>query len=313
MMNMATKQEKPRLPETEPDGYVDVHFSAQDGLRLHARDYRPEGPAPRNRLPVICLPGLTRNVRDFHQLALFLSRDCEATRRVVSLDYRGRGLSERDRDSSHYTIVVEAEDALAAMAVLGIERAAFIGTSRGALVIHVLAAMRPTVLGAAILNDAGPAIEGAGLAQIKGYLERMPLPRDWDHAALLLREAHGSGFPALQDADWQEMARAIYADKNGKPTIDYDPAIVRALKNIDFNTRLPTLWPQFDGLAAVPLMTIRGEHSTLLSEAAVGEMAARHPGMAIVTARGQAHPPLLHRDGIAEEIAAFLARNDPPA
>ncbi|MGN6551078.1 MAG: alpha/beta fold hydrolase, partial [Pararhizobium sp.] len=283
---------------------------AQDGLRLHARDYRPDDPAARARLPVVCLPGLTRNVRDFHRLALFLSQGCDTPRRVVSLDYRGRGLSETDRDPSHYTIVVEAEDALTAMTVLGIERAAFIGTSRGALVIHVLAGMRPAALAAAVLNDAGPAIEGAGLAQIKGYLERMPLPRDWADAARLLREAHGSGFPALSDPDWQEMARAIYAEKNGKPAADYDPAIVCALKDVDFNTRLPTLWPQFEGLARRPLMTIRGEHSTLLSEAMVAEMARRHPGMAIVTAKGQAHPPLLHRDGIAEEIAAFLARND---
>lgn len=284
------------------DGFEPVFFSASDGLRLHARDYRP--PHPGDLLPVVCLPGLTRNARDFHGLALSLAR--HAPRRIVALDYRGRGLSERDRDPANYTIAVEADDVLAAMAVLGIAEAAFIGTSRGALIIHILAAMRPGALGAAVLNDAGPVVEGAGLARIKGYLERMPRPRDWSHAAAVLKEAHGKAFPLLAEADWREMARAIFTEKNGRIVSDYDPAIAGLLKDVDFNTRLPTLWPQFDGLAGIPLMAIRGENSTLLSEETVAEMRARHPAMTIVRAPGQGHAPILHLGGLDETIANFL-------
>jgi len=297
--------------EAEPsphEGFEPVFFSASDGLRLHARDYRPETPS--TALPVICLPGLTRNVRDFHGLALALSRHPEAPRRVVSVDYRGRGLSEWDRNPANYNIVVEAEDVLTAMTVLGIADAAFVGTSRGALIIHMLAAMRPGALAAAVLNDAGPAIEGAGLARIKGYLERMPQPRDWTHAVSVLKDAHGKAFPLLAEQDWREMARAIFVEKKGKIVADYDPTITRLLKDVDFNTRLPTLWPQFEGLAKVPLMTIRGENSTLLSEETVSAMAARHPGMAVVEASGQGHAPILHLDGLDTAIADFLSNCD---
>jgi pimeloyl-ACP methyl ester carboxylesterase len=153
-----------------------VFYSASDGLRLHAADYGRHDPATRDRLPVVCLPGLTRNTRDFDDLAKILSTDPKAPRRVVSFDYRGRGGSAWDKDPSRYTITVEAEDVLSGMAALGLEHAIFIGTSRGGLIMHVLAATRPGVMAAGVLNDIGPVIEGAGLAQIKAYLSRMPNP-----------------------------------------------------------------------------------------------------------------------------------------
>ena len=163
---------------TPDSGLVqDVFYSASDGLRLHAADYGRSNPATRDRLPVVCLPGLTRNTRDFDDLARLLSQDEKAPRRVVSFDYRGRGLSGWDKDPSRYTIIVEAEDVLNGMAALGLEHAIFVGTSRGGLIMHVLAATRPGVMAAGVLNDIGPVVEGAGLAQIKAYLSRMPKPK----------------------------------------------------------------------------------------------------------------------------------------
>lgn len=295
------------------DAFRRVRFTVRDGLSLSARDYGRDRPGVQARLPVICLPGLTRNARDFHQLALGLSGASAAPRRVVAFDYRGRGESDWDRDKSRYTIAVEAEDVLAGAAALGIERAAFIGTSRGALIIHLIAGMRPAVLAAAVLNDAGPVIEGEGLVQIKGYLERMPRPATWQEAAAVLEDAHGRAFPALGEEDWRDMAAAIFTDRSGRLAADFDPALVALLKDVDFNTRIPTLWPQFAGLARIPLMTIRGERSSLLSQRTVAEMAARHPGMTLVEAAGQGHAPLLHRDGLPEEIARFLDRADKAA
>ena len=300
------------LPDDEEeDGFQAVRFSAPDGLRLYARDYGHGNPLNRPQaMPVVCLPGLTRNSRDFHRLALRLSRDAEDPRRVVTFDYRGRGRSERDRTGASYTLPVETQDVLAGMSALGLGEAAFIGTSRGALIIHMLAAVRPGAISAAVLVDAGPVIEGTGLVQIKVQLERLSAPRDWGHAASLLREAHGRSFPLLSDEDWKEMAGAVFREKDGKIVADYDPSLVRQLKGIDFNTPLPTLWPQFDGLGHVPLMTIRGENSDFLSERTVQEMARRHPGMTVVLAKGQGHVPLLHLDQLDARIAAFLRAND---
>lgn len=275
---------------------------------LAARVYGDRSAEARRLLPIVCLPGLTRNGRDFHQLALRLSLDAKTPRRVIALDYRGRGRSEWDRNKQNYNLAVETGDVLAALDALDIEHAIFIGTSRGALIIHLLAGARPACLKGAILNDAGPVIEGAGLAQIKNYLERTPAPRDWNHAAQLLRETHGASFPALGERDWADMAEAIYIERKGKLVGDYDTALVAQLSGIDFNTPLPTLWPQFEGLRHIPLMAIRGEHSALLTEATVNAMATRHPGLTVEVASGQGHAPLLHVGTLPERIEIFLRR-----
>jgi pimeloyl-ACP methyl ester carboxylesterase len=287
-----------------------VFYSASDGLRLHAADYGRHDPATRDRLPVVCLPGLTRNTRDFDDLAKILSTDPKAPRRVVSFDYRGRGGSAWDKDPSRYTITVEAEDVLSGMAALGLEHAIFIGTSRGGLIMHVLAATRPGVMAAGVLNDIGPVIEGAGLAQIKAYLSRMPKPKSWEDAAQILADAHSKSFPALTAQDWADFARAVYVEKDGNLVADYDPALVDGLKGIDLNTPLPTLWPQFEGLGAMPLMALRGEHSTLLSEETLTEMKNRVPSLETVTVAGHGHAPILHLGGIPGILAKFFAAVD---
>ncbi|MBC7282703.1 alpha/beta hydrolase [Hoeflea sp.] len=300
----------PAPGQPRPSRHEDVYFSASDGLRLHAADYGRHDPATRGRLPVVCLPGLTRNTRDFHDLALILSRDDKAPRRVVSFDYRGRGRSGWDKDPSRYTIIVEAEDVLSGMAALGLEHAIFIGTSRGGLIMHVLAAMRPAVMTAGVLNDIGPVIEGAGLAQIKAYLSRTPRPKTWEEAAQILAGAHSKSFPALTDADWADFARAIYVEKAGKLVPDYDPALLDGLKGVDLNTPLPTLWPQFEGLGTMPLMALRGEHSTLLSDQTLTEMKTRVPLLQTVTIPGHGHAPILHLSGIPQILRDFFASVD---
>jgi len=300
----------PASGQPEHGRHEDVFFSASDGLKLHAADYGRHDPATRGRQPVVCLPGLTRNTRDFHDLALILSRDDKAPRRVVSLDYRGRGRSGWDKDPSRYTIVVEAEDVLSGMAALGLEHAILIGTSRGGLIMHVLAATRPGIMAAGVLNDIGPVIEGAGLAQIKAYLSRTPRPKTWEEAAQILAEAHSKSFPALSKADWDDFARAIYVEKAGKLVPDYDPALLEGLKGVDLNTPLPTLWPQFEGLGRMPLMALRGEHSTLLSEKTLTEMKARVPNLHTVTVAGHGHAPILHLGGIPQILREFFASVD---
>lgn len=289
-------------------GFEDFFYHSADGLRLHARVY---GAGIANRLPVVCLPGLTRNVRDFHELASYLSRDAETPRKVVAFDYRGRGESAYDPDWKKYEVTVEAGDVLASLAALGIDAAAFIGTSRGGLIIHVLAAIRPAVLKAVVLNDVGPVLEPAGLALIKAYLAApQQRPSSWQAAADVQRAIHAKAFTALAEEDWAAMARAIYRERNGVLVPDFDPALLNGLAGLDLSRPLPDLWPQFEAMKDIPVMAIRGANSLLLSAEVLAEMQRRHSGLVAVTVEGQGHAPLLHTDGLKQRIEAFLGQAD---
>lgn len=284
--------------------FSDFFYSSPDGLKLHARLY---GEQNDDALPVICLPGLTRNARDFHELALYLSREAPKQRRIVSFDYRGRGQSAYDANVANYTVGVEANDILAGLDQLNIRGAAFIGTSRGGLIIHVLAMLRPTILKAIVLNDVGPALEIAGLAHIKSYIEKAPRPRYLAEAVAAQKAAHGEDFPVLTNADWQRMVAAIYREGDGELVPDFDPRLVETLAGVDPSKPLPTLWPQFEALGDVPTLAIRGANSRLLSDATLQEMARRHPKLQAVTVAGQGHAPFLETDNLPETIAGFIS------
>lgn len=292
----------------EADEFRDFYYSAPDGLQLHARVY--EADASSGALPVVCLAGLTRNARDFHELAVHLSRNTGVRRKVIAFDYRGRGLSARDPNWRNYDMLVETGDVLAGLTALGVERAAFIGTSRGGLIIFALAAMRPALLAAVVLNDVGPVIEGAGLAQIRGYLKRAPKPRTMAEAVAVQKAALGAAFPALTEADWQRAAGAFFREIDGRLVPDFDPALLDTLKGIDLSKPLPTAWPQFLALRTVPVLAIRGENSSLLSAATLCAMAEQHPDIRTVTVAGQGHAPFLETAGLPGRIANFLEQAD---
>jgi pimeloyl-ACP methyl ester carboxylesterase len=296
-------QPKP-IPMTD-DGFSERRFSASDGLILSARIYASGN---RDALPVVCLPGLTRNARDFHRLALHLSRNAPQPRDVVVFDYRGRGRSDYDPDWRNYTVGTETGDVIAGLTALGIEHACFIGTSRGGLIIHALAAARAAALKAVVLNDVGPVVEGAGLAQIRAMLERSPKPASFVEATRILEAANRNAFPSLDADDWERWTRAVYRDEGGRPVADFDPKLVKTLTSINLSQPLPVLWPQFHGLKSIPMLAIRGEHSSLLSQATLDAMAKVHPRMESITVAGQGHAPLLETGTLPARIADFVAR-----
>jgi len=291
------------MPSTE--GFSDFFYAASDGFELHARVY---GEASTGHWPVVCLPGLTRNARDFHELALYLSTHADHPRKVVAFDYRGRGQSARDPDVGNYNVGVEAGDILAGLEALGIAAAAFIGTSRGGLIIHVLGMMRPAVLKAIVLNDIGPVIEAEGLAHIQSYLERAPKPKTFDEAVAAQRGAHGQDFPVLTDADWKRMVGALYRETDQGLLPDFDSKLADAVANLDLTQPLPALWPQFEALRDIPLLAIRGANSRLLSVDTLKQMRERHLQMETLTVEGQGHAPFLETGGLPCDIAAFLDR-----
>ena len=293
---------------------ADRYATSSDGLRLH---YRDVGRGEAGALPVVCLPGLTRTAVDFEVLAAHLSGGGSGgpRRRVLSLDYRGRGASDHDPDASHYSVPIEAGDVLAVLADAGVTEAVFVGTSRGGLIAMVLSTVRPEMIRGAVLNDIGPVLEPAGLDRIRGYVGRMPAPKDWSDAVRTMKGYAGEQFPGLSDDDWLYFARTTYAERDGALVGRYDPALVAALRALDPAKPIPPMWTQFAGLSGVPVLVIRGETTDLLSEETAAEMARRHPDCALLTVPGQGHAPLLHDAATLARIADFAALCDtaPPA
>ncbi len=277
-----------------------TRFSARDGLMLHARCYDAPGST---RPPVLCLAGLTRNSRDFHDLALALSTG-PAARTVWALDSRGRGLSDRDPKWENYSVLVEAQDAIDLAAMAGLHGVTIIGTSRGGILAMIIAALQPTIIGAAVLNDIGPVIERDGLARIAGYAGRMPLPGSWKDATQIIADMSQRHFPAVPMEHWAEAARAWYNEKEGRPAAGYDPKIA---KSVSVTTGIPELWPQFLALSNVPTLAIRGENSDILSAATLKQMLTRHPNFAALVVAGQGHAPLLKDQPSIQTIARFIA------
>ena len=283
--------------------WTDLRFTARDGLRLYARHYRAPYSA---RRPVLCLPGLTRNTRDFHVLALALSQSKDHPREVYALDYRGRGQSEY-ADPKTYTVFTELNDVLDFMTTAGLGNAAVLGTSRGGILAMLMGAVRPATIGAVILNDIGPVIDAPGLARIAGYVGRVPVPLNWVEAAAIVKGMNAPLFPKVTDEEWAELARQWFEDKAGRPAQGYDAKLAQTLSP---DQKIPVLWPQFLSLSHVPVMVIRGANSDLLSAKTLEDMARRHPNITTLTVADQGHAPLLRDQPTISAIEAFLVRAD---
>ena len=284
------------------------HFvSAPDGLRLHVRVYPPRRES--GALPVVCLPGLSRNGNDFDLLAEALARSLGKPRRVLAVDLRGRGLSEYDRKPANYSPAVELRDVTAVLTALAAEPAIFVGTSRGGILTMLLAALRPTAIAGAVLNDIGPVIESKGVMRIKGYVGKLPQPRTIEEGAGILRRLCSAQFTRFTPEDWIDQARRNWRVEDGKLLPSYDPALAETLAETDFDRPLPALWAQFDALPKVPVMLIRGEHSDLLSPETVGVMKARRPDLTVIEIEGEGHAPRLEGELIAR-ITAFAEQCD---
>jgi pimeloyl-ACP methyl ester carboxylesterase len=290
------------------DQFRDVFCQSADGLKLHAKTI---GPQAGTTLPVLCLPGLTRTADDFDVIARALANDPAAPRRVVAIDYRGRGLSDYDPDPAKYTAPMEMGDVLAVAASLGITRAVVLGTSRGGLISMALAATQPQLLAGVILNDIGPALEMDGLMKIKGYITDPPQRAAWDDAERGLRELFGSVFPKLDAAGWKAWTRRAFREKpGGGLERTYDARLSKTLESFNTETPLPEIWELFDKFADLPLMLVHGGLSDLLSPRIIQAMLARHPDMDVVEVPDEGHAPLLADKPTMDRIVAFCARCD---
>ncbi|MBB1179799.1 alpha/beta hydrolase [Pseudomonas sp. FW305-3-2-15-E-TSA4] len=284
--------------------YVERRWKSPDGLDLFARDYAP-GPGPA-RPPVIAIHGLTRNSADFEAIAPLLA---QSGRRVLAVDVRGRGLSDRAPDPMTYRPDVYAADVLALMDQAAVGRAVFMGTSMGGLITMALTALRPKAVVAAILNDIGPEVAPEGLARIAAYSGQPVEIDSWADATAYAKRINAVTFPHYSDADWDAFARRIFRQgPDGEIGLDYDPDISVPIRAAGAKALVPNLWPMFRRLARNrPTLLVRGGVSDLLSADIAARMRKAAPDMAYVEVPQIGHAPMLDEPEAKAAIFEFLA------
>jgi pimeloyl-ACP methyl ester carboxylesterase len=258
-----------------------AHFQTSDGLNLY---YESSGEGD----PVLCLAGLTRNLRDFDFLAPHL-----AGRQMIALDSRGRGLSDFDPTYANYNVMRESQDVIELLDHLNIARTWIIGTSRGGLLAMMLAAGHRDRIRGVILNDVGPVVDGAGLSRILAYVGQPPAERSLNEAAETLRAIMGKGFPGVGIERWRKVAAAMYREEGDGLALRYDPMLRQALAEQMEAGPIGDLWPLFDAMKGLPVGVLRGENSDILTDDTLRQMRVHNPDIITALVTDRAHVPFL--------------------
>lgn len=281
--------------------FTHKHWHSADGLALHFRDYAGAS----DRLPVVCLHGLTRNARDFELLAPHIQAQ---GRRVIVPEMRGRGRSGYASDPATYAVPTYVADLLALLEQEEVTRFVAIGTSMGGLMIMGLASLDPGRIAGFALNDVGPVVEAEGIERIKDYVGHGGSFPTWVHAARALAEVHGEAHPGYDLADWLAMAkRTMTLVSNGRIAFDYDMKIAEPILADTGAAVPPDLWPMLRALAGRPAVLVRGEKSAILSKQTLAAMAEALPGARTVTVPDVGHAPTLDEPGVRAALDAMLA------
>lgn len=284
-------------------------WQSADGLTLSGCKWPARAASPSAQaglIPVLCLPGLSRNTRDFNDIASFLQGRGHD---VYALDYRGRGKSDWDPDWRNYALQIEEKDIDAAIEHLGLDRFALLGTSRGGLHAMSMALRYPkNRMAGVIFNDVGPRIEMGAIQRIAATLGRTMKFASKRDVSSALERLLGAQFPSFQPEDWEKLASQLATEQDGELVLDYDPAIARQFASMDDATPIPDLWHLFENLTDRPVLVVRGEHSDLLSDETCRRMKELHPDCELSTVSGQGHAPALWDRDSQEKIADFLER-----
>ena len=271
-------------------------YESSDGLSLYYRDFGSDRPGT----PVLCLPGLTRNSRDFEDFA----NRIEHRRRVLTPDLRGRGYSDYDPNWTNYHPGTYISDAWRLLDTLRIDRVIVMGTSLGGLCAMAMSTEQPERIAGVIMNDIGPEIAAAGLQRVQEYTGRLPPVASWDEAVDQARDIYGHWLPGLTDADWRKMARRAYREQDGAPRLDFDPNVGRAVREVGAQKGDP--WALFASLQATPVTLLWGVDSDILTRDIWERMQAMKPDLEVVAVANRGHVPLLDEPECIAAIDAML-------
>lgn len=278
--------------------WQDGHWTSADGLKLHYRDYA--GPADRPAL--LCLPGLTRNARDFEPLAEAFA----GAWRVIAVDFRGRGDSDYAKDTATYVPATYVADMLAFMEQVQPGPVVSVGTSLGGIVSVLLANVAPQHFAGMVINDIGPVIEPAGLERIRDHVGQGRSYPTWMHAARALKEMSGPIYPDYGVADWLRFAKRLMVITNGgRIGLDYDMRIAEPFEAAADQPAVD-LWPMFSNLPPVPKLVLRGALSDLLSAETLKAMPKAMGQTQVLTVKRVGHVPTLEEPEVQAAIAALL-------
>lgn len=285
--------------------FEDRYWTSQDGLKLHYRDYAASGEVPEGRPPVLCMHGLTRNARDFEEVAPRLAANGW---RVICPDMRGRGDSAYAKDPATYNPVQYVQDVTVLLDELAIDRFVSIGTSMGGLMTIIMGYSMPDRIAGCLLNDIGPEVETAGLDRIMEYLGQGRTFPTWMHAARAVEESHGRFFPEFAVSDWLDLAkRTMTVGGNGRIVYDYDMKIAEPFKAAN-GAAPPDLWPTLQGLNGKPVLLLRGALSDVLSEQTLSRMHGALPEAEVLTLPRVGHAPTLDEPEAVAAIDRLLAK-----
>ena len=283
--------------------WSDCYWNSNDGLRLHYRDYAGSDARP----PIICIPGLTRNARDFEGVAERLQGEW----RVICVDLRGRGESAHSKDPMTYVPRTYLEDIEKLLEELELRRFVLFGTSLGGLITMLLAARDSSRLAGALINDIGPVVETRGIDHIRSYVGRSQSWPTWLHAARALTEPNRDRYPDWKLDDWLVFAKRVCRlSPSGRVLLDYDMRIAEPFKAATVDTG-SDLWTAFEALRGVPSLVLRGELSDLLSAETVAEMEKRNPDLESVVVPRVGHAPTLDEPAAIAAMDRLLARVRP--
>lgn len=264
---------------------------------------------------VICVHGLGRQARDFDTLARALSERA----RVIAVDVAGRGHSDWLADPMGYQLPTYAADLAALLLKLRAERPGllidWVGTSMGGLIGMAVAAQPALAVRRLVLNDVGPVVQWEALQRIGTYLGKNP-SFDSERAAIDYLASISATFGPHTPEQWRDLSVPMLREREGRWWLHYDPALalpVQALVNMPDQAMAhqmvrdgeAALWALYDAITARTLL-LRGQHSDLLTQATVNEMASRGPKARCVTVDGVGHAPTLVAADQVETVRSFL-------
>ncbi len=283
--------------------FAERFFESADGLELYYRDYAPAAPGG---VPVLCLPGLTRNSRDFEAIASQLA----ARHRVIAFDFRGRGRSDYDHDRRNYHPAQYTADVWKLVDELQLERVALVGTSLGGMVSVLMHAERPGAIAGVVLNDVGPRLDADGIARVIAGAGKLPVAADRDGAVAATRENYAHAYPDWDDSQWQWFADITYRQQaDGRYDLNYDRNIGVAVREGVSGLRADP-WELFMKLSDTPVLLVQGKLSDILTDEIVAEMRDAKPDLEVVVVPNRGHAPVLDEPEAQNAILEFMERLD---